>query len=74
MLAIKIILIVIASVVGLALAVGGVVFWRGWFYAARHRAQIIAEIERRDSLVRETNEILNKVSNIEIKEGEQDNE
>ena len=56
----------IAAVLVLLLIVGGVVFWRGWIYAARHRDTIIMERIRLQKLLRENDEIINRINNIKI--------
>ena len=58
----------IAAVLLLLLVIGGIVFWRGWIYAARHKDTIVLERIRLQKMLRENEELINKVKNIKIKE------
>jgi hypothetical protein len=58
----------IAALLLLLLVIGGIVFWRGWIYAARHKDTIVLERIRLQKLLRENEELINKVKNIKIKE------
>ena len=66
--------IVIAALLLLMLVIGGIVFWRGWIYAARHRDTIILERIRLQKLLRENDEIINRINNMKIIEAENGNE
>ena len=58
----------IAALVLLLLVIGGLVFWRGWIYAARHKDTIVLERIRLQKLLRENEELINRVQNIKIKD------
>jgi hypothetical protein len=58
----------IAALLLLLLVIGGIVFWRGWIYAARHKDTIVLERIRLQKMLRENEELINKVKNIKIKE------
>ena len=66
--------IAIAAILVLLLMVGGIVFWRGWIYAARHRDTIILERIRLQKLLRENDEIINRINKMKIIEAENGNE
>lgn len=58
----------ITALLVLLLIIGGIVFWRGWLYAARHKDTIVLERIRLQKLLRENEELINRVQNIEIKD------
>lgn len=58
----------IAALLVLLLVIGGVVFWRGWIYAARHKDTIVLERIRLQKLLRDNEELIQKFRQIEIKE------
>jgi hypothetical protein len=58
----------IAAVLLLLLVIGGIVFWRGWVYAARHKDTIVLERIRLRKLLRENEELINRVNNTKIKD------
>lgn len=58
----------IAALLVLLLLIGGIVFWRGWIYAARHKDTIVLERIRLQKMLRENEELINRVQNIKIKE------
>lgn len=58
----------IAALLDLLLLIGGIIFWRGWIYAARHKDTIVLERIRLQKLLRENEELINRVKKIEIKE------
>ena len=58
----------IAAVLLLLLVIGGIVFWRGWIYAARHKDTIVLERIRLQKMLRENEELINRVQNIKIKD------
>lgn len=61
----------IAALLVLLLMIGGIVFWRGWFYAARHKDTIVLERIRLQKMLRENEELINRVNNIKIKESDE---
>lgn len=61
----------IAALLVLLLLIGGIVFWRGWIYAARHKDTIVLERIRLQKMLRENEELINKVNNIKIKESDE---
>lgn len=61
----------IAALLVLLLVIGGIVFWRGWIYAARHKDTIVLERIRLQKMLRENEELINKVNNIKIKESDE---
>lgn len=58
----------IAALLELLLLIGGIIFWRGWIYAARHKDTIVLERIRLQKMLRENEELINRVKKIEIKE------
>lgn len=58
----------IAALLVLLLLIGGIVFWRGWIYAARHKDTIVLERIRLQKMLRENEELINRVNNIKIKD------
>ena len=58
----------IAALLLLLLVIGGIVFWRGWIYAARHKNTIVLERIRLQKMLRENEELINRVNNIKIKD------
>lgn len=61
----------IAALLVLLLVIGGIVFWRGWIYAARHKDTIVLERIRLQKMLRENEELINRVQNIKIKESDE---
>lgn len=61
----------IAALLVLLLVIGGIVFWRGWIYAARHKDTIVLERIRLQKMLRENEELINRVNNIKIKESDE---
>lgn len=61
----------IAALLVLLLIIGGIVFWRGWIYAARHKDTIVLERIRLQKMLRENEELINRVQNIKIKESDE---
>lgn len=61
----------IAALLVLLLIIGGIVFWRGWIYAARHKDTIVLERIRLQKMLRENEELINRVNNIKIKESDE---
>ena len=71
---ISIIGLAIAALLVLLLLIGGIVFWRGWIYAARHKDTIVLERIRLQKLLRENDEIINRINRMKIIEKENGNE
>jgi hypothetical protein len=61
----------IAALLVLLLVIGGIVFWRGRIYAARHKDTIVLERIRLQKMLRENEELINRVNNIKIKESDE---
>ena len=59
------ILAVIGGIIAVMLFVGGVIFWRGWFYAVRHRDEMVAHRLELDKMLNDNRRLLEDVERLE---------